>query len=162
MSNTSLIIKSTDPNGKTQNKTITNVNPDCSNEVLKTFGQKLNALTQNFYGETTRIDKTNCDLESGGGTLTPTFTFERTSFTQSEITAASNVFAIPFTYNGDGTVFFTNANCNRYAGLFLNSGKLCITGSEKTMAWEMSPIKIFATAGENYKATDVVTITITQ
>lgn len=65
MAKTSLIIGATDSGGKTIQKTVTDVNPNATNEQLTTFGKMLNSLTNNTYQTTNRIDKTNCDTESG-------------------------------------------------------------------------------------------------
>lgn len=52
---------STAAGGKTLSKSITDINPNVSNEVAKTFTQKLNALTTNTLNGINRIDKTEID-----------------------------------------------------------------------------------------------------
>ena len=47
--------------GKTQQKTITDINPQASNAKLATWGQMTLGLTKDNYGKTTRIDKIDCD-----------------------------------------------------------------------------------------------------
>lgn len=54
---TSLQIVATDNNGKKVTTTVTYVNPEASNEKLKTFAQMLNELTNNIYESTTKITK---------------------------------------------------------------------------------------------------------
>ena len=61
MADTKIIVTSSDSNNSITQKTIPNINPDASSTALKTFGQKLTALTDNTYVKTDRIDKTNCD-----------------------------------------------------------------------------------------------------
>ena len=53
---TSLIINATN-SGKKVTKAITNINPAKDNSILKTFAQKINALTTNNYVAATRINK---------------------------------------------------------------------------------------------------------
>ena len=67
MPKSSLIVDATDQSGKKLQKTITNINPDVSNSVLASLGSMLVGLSDNTYGNTWRIDKTNCDAEAGGG-----------------------------------------------------------------------------------------------
>ena len=58
---TSISYSSTATGGKTLSKSITDINPNVSNEVAKTFTQKLNALTTNTLSGINRIDKTEID-----------------------------------------------------------------------------------------------------
>lgn len=58
---TSISYSSTAAGGKTLSKSITDINPNVSNEVAKTFTQKLNALTTNTLSGINRIDKTEID-----------------------------------------------------------------------------------------------------
>lgn len=64
MSQTSIIINTTAPDGKALQKTLTDVNNECGSYALKTFSQMLNGLTQNTYVKTTRIGKVVVDNES--------------------------------------------------------------------------------------------------
>lgn len=66
MAKTSLIITSTAGTKKLQ-KTLTDINSAATNDQLKSFAQALNNLTTNTYGETNRVDRTNCDTEDSGG-----------------------------------------------------------------------------------------------
>lgn len=65
---TSLILNSVTQSGVKNQKTLTDVNAEASGSVLKEFGKKLNALTTNTYGATTRVDKGALDNSNG---LTP-------------------------------------------------------------------------------------------
>ena len=68
---TSLIINATN-SGKKVTKAITNINHDKDNTILKTFAQKVNALTTNNYVDATRVNKMSVNEEgggSGGGTI---------------------------------------------------------------------------------------------
>lgn len=49
--------------GKSITTTLTYVNPNANSATLKTFGQKLNALTTNSYVETDRVQTINVDTE---------------------------------------------------------------------------------------------------
>lgn len=64
MAQTSIIINSTAPDGKTLQKTLTDVNGECGAQALKWFAKKLYGLTQNTYVKTTRIGKVVVDNES--------------------------------------------------------------------------------------------------
>ena len=68
---TNLIINFTN-GGKKGSKAISNINPDKDNAVLKTFAQKVNALTTNTYVDATRVDKMSVNEEGGGSTTTLT------------------------------------------------------------------------------------------
>ena len=72
MATKSLIINSTAQNGKKLQKSITNVNPACSNEDAGTFAQKLNALTTNTYQSAGIVKKMDVTEEDQGGGATPT------------------------------------------------------------------------------------------
>ena len=74
MAKTSLIISSTAvSDGKKLQKTLTDINSAATNDQLKSFAQVLNNLTTNTYIETNRVDRTNCDSESGAGGLGKAF-----------------------------------------------------------------------------------------
>lgn len=173
MAKTSLIIKSTTQDGKTVNKTLTDVNPDCSNTVLKTLGQKINALTTNFYGNTTRVDKIDCDLESDSGKITPTLTLSVDtlpkatvlsgySVTDGQVKFVYNELAT-ITYDGDGTLYAYCLTYGRYAPfVFSHSGvyKLRFTANYDDANFNdvlTAPltIKVCATATDAYKAAEV-------
>ena len=79
---TSLIINSVTQSGIKNQKTLTDVNADVSSTVLKEFAEKLNALTTNTYGSTTRVDK---GALADANTLTPTtFSVKETSYNEDE------------------------------------------------------------------------------
>lgn len=64
MPKTDLKLYSTDAaTGAKQTTSISYVNPNASNSVLKTFAQQLNALTTNGYVSTDRIETVNVDTE---------------------------------------------------------------------------------------------------
>ena len=60
MATTSIIIDSTSSGGTKIRKAITDINPDATNEQLKSFAQQFNALSTNTYGATSRVKKTAC------------------------------------------------------------------------------------------------------
>lgn len=49
--------------GKKITTSVTYVNPNASNAVLKSFAQQLNAFTTNTYSETDRVETVNVDTE---------------------------------------------------------------------------------------------------
>lgn len=60
----SLTIEGIDPNGKTSTNKIAYVNPTLSNNIMKTFAEKCNALTNDTYIGTTKT--TEEDITNGG------------------------------------------------------------------------------------------------
>ena len=67
MASKSLIINSTSQGGKKLQKTMTFINPDCSNEDAGTFAQMANALTTNTYGSAAIVKKMDVTEEDSGG-----------------------------------------------------------------------------------------------
>ena len=49
--------------GKTTTRTISDINPEATNEQLATLGTMINAFTTNVYEGTTKITKINVDNE---------------------------------------------------------------------------------------------------
>jgi len=59
---TSLIITATAAaTGKTQQKTVTDINPNAQDQHLLTFAQMTNALTEDTYKNSKRVDVTELD-----------------------------------------------------------------------------------------------------
>ena len=54
---TLLTLKAKDTSDKSVTTSIRYVNPEASNEVLKTYAQMLNALTTNTYSSLTKVTK---------------------------------------------------------------------------------------------------------
>lgn len=69
MADSKLIVTSSDSNNQLVQKTIPNINPDADNYALKSFGQKVTALTDNTLSKVERVDKTN--ITSATEKLTP-------------------------------------------------------------------------------------------
>lgn len=109
MAEQKLIISTTTPDGLDASKTISNINPEASNEKLAELGQKLNAFTDNTYGKTDRVIKYNCDTESGGGAKqTPTLSLEKSSCSVADISAMignGDVWGTTITTNSDGAFY---------------------------------------------------------
>ena len=57
MANSSLIIESTDQNGKKLQKTLGYINPNATDSNVCTFAKMLTALTTNQYVGASRVDK---------------------------------------------------------------------------------------------------------
>lgn len=68
---TSLNLASKEPNGKKNQKTITDINPAADGNALKTFAQGLNNLTTNTYIGSTKIniDTLSDELDDGSNPL---------------------------------------------------------------------------------------------
>lgn len=61
---TSLSMRTTSQNGTKNTTTLSYVNPSASDELLKTYAQKLASLTSDTYNGTTKIQKTDLDSEA--------------------------------------------------------------------------------------------------
>lgn len=103
---TSLIITSTDSTGKTKQKTISDINPDATNEqIVALTSAMINTLTNSTYNGTSRIDKIDCDTEASK--IVPTFTLNKTSVTYpSDFEVASGIakLTLAITYNGNAGI----------------------------------------------------------
>lgn len=53
----SITITATDTNSSKISTNVSDINPEATNQELKTFAQMLNGLTTNSYVETTKITK---------------------------------------------------------------------------------------------------------
>ena len=53
----SLVISSTDSSAKKQTNTVTYINPTATNEQIRTFAQKIIALTTDSYQGVTKVTK---------------------------------------------------------------------------------------------------------
>lgn len=62
----SLIINSVDQSGKAKSKSITNINPEASNEQLQEFAQRLTALSTNTYSGASVVTKSDVTEAVGG------------------------------------------------------------------------------------------------
>ena len=60
---TSIIIESTDTNGKKYQRALTSVDSTATNAELKSFALSLNALTGNTYVAGTRVERIDLDDE---------------------------------------------------------------------------------------------------
>lgn len=69
MADTKIIVTSSDSNSQLVQKTIPNINPNADNSALKSFGQKVTALTDNTLSKVERVDKT--DITAAVEKLTP-------------------------------------------------------------------------------------------
>lgn len=110
MAKTELKLKSKrSTTGQNITTTIGYVNPNADSATLKTFGQKLNAMTTNIYEETDRVQTINVDTEEvPGGSSKPAHTLTVTRDWRSSSAALS--MTIEFTYDGNLTNLkaFTN------------------------------------------------------
>lgn len=58
---TSVSMKTVDMSGKKNTTTLSYVNPNASNDLLKTYAEKLASLTSDTYNGATKIEKTDLD-----------------------------------------------------------------------------------------------------
>ena len=136
MASTSLIIKST-KNGVSEQKSVTYVNPAATNANLKTFAQKITAMSNHTYTGATRVDKTDVDEAGGGsGKIIPTLTANCVEGT------------VTITYNGDGEL-------SGYYMLYNEGGSLTITNNTTQLpdnGGSTTTFIICASEGTNYAA----------
>ena len=157
MAKTSVILNSTDSNGKKMQTTITNVNPEAASIHLKQMGQMINALTSNTYDSTDRIDKINCDTESKPIQATATLSLTKTAWSiENDHNFGDWGIKTPITYNGDGDVYVANQNnttITAYVATYEDTLNLCITqGADGS-----TPITctLMSSATDNYKAAEL-------
>lgn len=169
MSATSIIINSTDQNGKSAQKAMTCVNPDATNEQLAALGQMITAAQNHTYGETYRVDKVNCDLEaSKPQKATPTLTPSLTQWSASTFSDWDGGSKRPDTpcnlaYNGDGDFFVESAAILSKGLKFQiinNSNMVAFRPYYSTAPTFPVTFKVGFTETDNYKACSVeITIT---
>lgn len=175
MPKTDIKLYSTEPSGKATTATISDVNPDATNDELKTLGQMLNSFTRNRYDKTNRINTIQCDTEPGGGSQTATITLATPSATLADVKTAfktgERTYRISnITYDGDGQLY-AYALTGHYVGVSLaffdsstNTYTIPLyTSSIDPLVEEMTAptiIKIRADATDTYKAAEA-TFTIT-
>lgn len=117
MADTKLIVTSSDSNNQLVQKTINNINPDADNSALKSFGQKVTALTDNTLSKIERIDKTDITTEK----LTPSLTLNEElpdGMTRSWMLQGR---AIKMAYTGDGELMIVNNDESSWATTFRTS-----------------------------------------
>lgn len=166
MATTAIIINSTDGLGKSMQKSMTCVNPDATNEQLAHLGQMITAAQNHTYGNTVRIDKTDCDLEASK--TTPNLTASITTYsaaTDFSGTAMKDSTTLSvLTYNGDGNLFVSR---NAYTAGFYFKTYNDAAGARVGMGYYADNPPTFPvtftvgfTETENYKAC-AVEITVT-
>ena len=170
MAKVNLQIKTTDVNDKNQTTTISYANPNASDQVLKTFAQKIVALSTDMYRGTDKVETTNLDTESSKSVATiglaissATVTELKTQFAQ----GGNKNYA--FTYNGDGTVYCylknQAANNALIAKIYATNNVLSLQSKATTFDGENAEIMpqeivLFAPETANYKAAQA-TFTVT-
>lgn len=67
MAKVSVALNTTDPDGKTLSKTLTDISGVASAKQITDFTKALTGLTTNTYEASTRLEKTNLDTEEVDG-----------------------------------------------------------------------------------------------
>lgn len=94
--------------------TLSYVNPEADSQTLKTFAQKLNALTTNIYEETNRVQTINVDTEEVPATPTAS-TLKLNAQTSYKRGTDNDFVSIPladFEYTGSGNKNSMFGICN--------------------------------------------------
>lgn len=169
MPKTDIKLYSTEPSGKATTATISDVNPDATNEQLKTLGQMLNAFTRNRYDKTNRINTIQCDTEEGGGSQTATITLSPASVDlttlKAALTSSSRLYPLTATYDGDGQLYAFVSGNMKYLGVSApdtNNEFRLLSASDDAVSLLVAPItiKVRADATDTYKAAEA-TFTVT-
>lgn len=95
---TSLIIE-TRNDDITKQKSLTDINPDATDDELKTFAQTLVDLTQNTYVQTNRIDKRNLDNDTRPTARVPSLWLHEYNGTGKAIQPSNKTFTIDINAN---------------------------------------------------------------
>lgn len=168
MAKTSLIITST-ADGKTQQKAISDVNPDVSSAKLAQFGTQLVGLTTNTYQKTDRIHKLNCDTEHFDPTPKPepTLTIDSSDITVATLKEkGSDGFYNSLrlvTTNSDGKKYVRSSLdgsdkvgiFNIAVGTFHNGYSLTLVSCDKFAQIKAQTIYVGVTETENFKGKEI-------
>ena len=149
----SVLLNSTSAQGKKLQKSFTDVNPEATGQSLKTFAQKVNALTTATYNSTDMVDKYNLDTENPPGQLpTPTLSLPSTSYSGVSVKYEA------ITYSGDGELYVEAYDLNNLISaqviLQNNVPKLYLTKIGSTTQTETYTYKLKSTATDNYNAAE--------
>lgn len=170
MAKVNLQIKTTDANDKNQTTTISYANPNASDQVLKTFAQKIVALSTDMYRGTDKVETTNLDTESSKTTATIGLAISSATVSELKAQFANNANKnYSFTYNGDGTVYCYLKNTQSVnaliAKIYAANNVLSLQSKATTFDGENAEIMpqeivLFAPETANYKAAQA-TFTVT-
>lgn len=172
MPTVSLQIKTKTPENKSSTTSITYVNPETDGQKLKEFTRKLNALTNNSYESTNRIEKINLENEEftpGGGSTapikpTPTLSLAGNRIPTSAMT--DNILEADITYDGDGELYCIVNNTTNGTDYWLTTIRRNDSGNGKhiVLLWESfetpaaepqaETFKLCASEGTNYGAAE--------
>lgn len=89
--NRKIQIVSTNPSAKKQTTTINYVNPNATDEKLRTMSTMMNALTNNTFNSATKIDTTELIAK-----VTPTITFNPTTASYADLAEAATASEPPY------------------------------------------------------------------
>ena len=155
----SVLLNSTSAQGKKLQKSFTDVNPEATGQSLKTFAQKVNALTTATYNSTDMVDKYNLDTETPPNPPTaPTLSITKTNWVMSTDHNGGDNYTIidTITYNGDGELFISPFNIagafSAQVIIFSNNQTLKINQINTSSGVEAMTFTLNATATDNYKA----------
>ena len=117
MADTKIIVTSSDSNNRIAQKNIPNINPDADNGALKSFGQKVTALTDNTLSKVERVDKT--DITNAVAKAKPSLVKDGTDVSYVLYRAAClEGVAVKMKYTGDGELYIMNNDNTSWATTF--------------------------------------------
>ena len=156
---TSLIVTSTDTNGKSFSKTYTSINPNASKGELRTFAQGLNSLTKNTYEGAAVVKRTEIPTDP----TDPCFVVTPTVIPHAKIMMSGAVVYGMFSYEGDARTPTLSGKRPEYAQIQCNESGFTITNTLSYATFGGSVDCTFTLtlpAAGSYKAVSVdVTIT---
>lgn len=151
MAKRSLILHSTSAKGNSISKAITDINPSVGGDTLKTFTQKLNALTTNTYTKTECIDKRIVDSEEVpvlDVRPTPSITFSDVP----TLAQAKNGTYMGITYTGDGQLYaYTKSGLNNMLYRIIGNNQMMMGAAPNSSGQTAGTIVIGAFGTDNYK-----------
>lgn len=144
-----LKFKSTDAGTqKARTLTLSNVNPNASAQTLKSFTQKLNALTTNTYVETDLVVTTNLDTETPPIDTRQEPTFDITINLPTGSSSTNNA----YTTNSDGVVSFAVEGLTGFAaGLAANANTCLLYSLNNQPAGAKGTLTVRITGTDTYK-----------
>ena len=153
MADTSLEIVATTQQDKKLTTTVSYVNASASAGDLKQFGQMLNALTDNTYEESIRVQKIHVDTEDVPEPAPPAKTVPTLTVSRN-----SQQGYVDYTYNGDGIIaaIATDDFHDRgYVEVIPTSHKIAVLNDAQKVASSEVAITVVATEGAEYAAASV-------
>ena len=150
MSKVSMTVQMKKNATKTTTKSISDISPTATNTEIKTFGQRIAALTTNTYDQTNRVEVTNVDTEATK--LTPELKLTQSGNDIITVNGDGETKYI-VSYNGDGNIYYNLLPTLSYGVIsFGQTGSTRFIQFTKGVA---TKVAIHTTETNNYQAATV-------